>query len=73
MGYKPVLFDQKTSLRQKSINGDFLASEFDNIFYNSGKVTFVESGIIPFYDKLTFGEVKNISDHVPVYFRFSLK
>jgi endonuclease/exonuclease/phosphatase family metal-dependent hydrolase len=33
MGYKPVLTNQKTSLRHDCINCDCLASEFDNIFY----------------------------------------
>ncbi len=74
MGYKPVLAGQKTSLRQECINGDCLASEFDNIFYPSGKVTFLGSGIIHFYKSVpTLKEVWGISDHVPVYFEFKVK
>lgn len=74
MGFVPILVGQKTSLRQECINDDCLASEYDNIFYNSSKINYVEAGIIPFYK--TFGtlkEAKLISDHVPVYFQFTLK
>lgn len=46
MGYKPVLVNQKTSLRQGCIAGDCLASEFDNIFYHPGKVLFMSSGVV---------------------------
>jgi endonuclease/exonuclease/phosphatase family metal-dependent hydrolase len=34
-GYRPVLTGQKTSLKQKSVKGESLASEYDNIFYPS--------------------------------------
>lgn len=74
LGYKPVLVDQKTSLRQKCINDDCLASEFDNIFYDESKLNLVKAGIIRFYE--SFASLKEaicISDHVPVYFEFSEK
>lgn len=47
-GYIPSLLGQKTSLRQKCINGDCLASELDNFFYNENKIKFLKSGIVPF-------------------------
>ena len=72
-GYKPVLVGQKTSLKTTCIEGDCLASEFDNIFYNESKVKFIKSGIILFYEKFkSFEEARLLSDHVPVYFEFSL-
>ncbi len=72
-GYKPVLIGQKTSLKTTCIEGDCLASEFDNIFYNAAKVKSIKSGVILFYkDVKTFEEARLISDHVPVYFEFSL-
>lgn len=73
MGYKPIFTNQKTSLRQECINEDCLASEFDNIFYISTKVTLIKSGVIHFYKSFTtLKEARNISDHIPIYFEFSL-
>lgn len=74
MGYLPALTNQKTSLRQTCINDDCLASEFDNFFYNSEKIAFASAGIIPFYNSFTnLKEARNVSDHVPVTFLFSVK
>ena len=74
MGYQPALINQKTSLKQACINNDCLASEFDNFFYNSGKISFTSAGIIPFYKLFTdLKAARKISDHVPIFFRFSLK
>lgn len=74
MGYLPSLEDVKTSLKQKCNNGDCMASEFDNFFYNQAKVRFVAAGIIPFYKAFfDLGEARLISDHVPIYFEFILK
>lgn len=73
MGYKPIFTSQKTSLKQKCINNDCLASEFDNAFYNTSKVTLLKSGIINFFSN--FADLKaarKISDHVPIFFQFSL-
>lgn len=66
MGYRPVLAGQKTTLRQKCIRGDCLASAYDNIFYPAG-IQLLKSGIIAFYR--SFADMKaarKISDHVPV-------
>jgi deoxyribonuclease-1-like protein len=73
MGYKPLLFDQKTSLKQKCINDDCLASEFDNFFYNSDKIQKSGGGVIYFYKSFTdFKEARKVSDHVPIYFNFQV-
>jgi endonuclease/exonuclease/phosphatase family metal-dependent hydrolase len=72
MGYKPILINQKTSLKKKSKNGQYLASEFDNIFYNQ-KFKNINSGVIPFYKNFTtLKEARVISDHIPIWFEFSL-
>src|SRR5699024_9694027 len=75
MGYKPALVGQKTSLRQKCINGDCLASEYDNIFYPENKIKIENSGIIHFYEGIqeSMKQARKISDHVPIFFRFQLK
>lgn len=73
MGYKPIFINQKTSLKQACRNGEYLASAFDNMFYNSSKITFVKSGIIPFYKSFSsLKEARSVSDHVPIYFQFNL-
>ena len=72
-GYKPALKGQKTSLKITCIEDDCLASEFDNIFYNAAKVKFIKSGVILFYQDIkTFEEARLISDHIPIYFEFSI-
>ena len=73
MGYKPVFTKQKTSLKQECKAGECLASEFDNVFYDTSKITFIKAGIIEFYKSFaTLKEARKISDHLPVYFEFSL-
>lgn len=74
MGYKPIFINQKTSLKKGCINEDCLAKEFDNIFYNESKINFENSGVIHFYKNFSsLVEAGNISDHIPVYFEFTLK
>jgi deoxyribonuclease-1-like protein len=71
MGYKSSLVGQKTSLRQKCINNDCLASEYDNFFYNSQLFKVTKAGIIHFYK--TFADIKEarkISDHCPIFIEF---
>ncbi|HYK76003.1 MAG TPA: endonuclease/exonuclease/phosphatase family protein [Daejeonella sp.] len=73
MGYTSALVNQKTSLRQKCLNDDCLASEYDNFYFHASKIKLKESGIIHFY-KL-FDDIKTarkLSDHVPVYSIFSI-
>jgi len=68
MGYQPLLLNQKTSLRQKCISNDCLASAFDNMFFNREKCSVKKSGIIPFYLQLqNLSDARLISDHVPVF------
>ncbi len=73
MGFQSALVAQKTSLRQKCIQNDCLASEFDNFFYNSKYIRLHSAGILHFYR--VFENLKlarKVSDHVPVYFNFYL-
>jgi deoxyribonuclease-1-like protein len=68
MGYTPLLLGQKTSLRLHCVDGDCLASEFDNMFINLQKLRVLKSGIIRFYEKLPdFKQARLISDHVPIF------
>jgi deoxyribonuclease-1-like protein len=73
MGYPAAMNGQKTSLRQKCIKGDCLASEYDNFFYHQARVNCNNAGILSFYTSFSnIKEARKISDHVPVYLRFSL-
>ncbi|MEP7110608.1 MAG: endonuclease/exonuclease/phosphatase family protein [Ferruginibacter sp.] len=73
MGYRPIFTGQKTSLKQECINEECLASEFDNIFYDPAKINFIKSGIIPFFNSFTnLKDARKVSDHVPIFFQFSL-
>jgi deoxyribonuclease-1-like protein len=73
MGYQSILVNQKTSLRQTVKNNKYLASEYDNMFYNTSKVNRIDKGIISFYsDFKSLKEARMISDHIPIWFEFSL-
>lgn len=72
-GYPAALTNQKTSLRQKCIKGDCLASEYDNFFYNQTQINCISAGIIPFYTAFPeIKEARKISDHVPIFLKFSM-
>lgn len=74
MSYAPVFQNQKTTLKQKCIAENCLASEFDNIFYRTNALSNLNSGIIPFYKKFaSLKEARQISDHVPIWFEFSIR
>jgi len=73
MGFISAMQGQKTSLRQACIDGDCLASEFDNFFLQPAYFTLHSKGIIPFYQ--AFEDLKQarlVSDHVPIFIRVSL-
>lgn len=73
MGYVSLLKKQKTTLKQKCKNENCLASEFDNIFYQSNTLKYVNSGTVLFYEKFdSLQEARKISDHIPIWFEFSI-
>ena len=74
MGYTPILQNQKTTLKQQCKNDICLASEFDNMFYKTSTIEFMNSGIVPFHKNFnSLKEARRISDHIPIWFEFSLK
>jgi deoxyribonuclease-1-like protein len=73
MGFSPILEKQKTTLKQECKDNICLASEFDNIFYKKNNLKYINSGIIPFYKTFdSLQEARKISDHIPIWFEFSL-
>jgi endonuclease/exonuclease/phosphatase family metal-dependent hydrolase len=73
MGYQSILVGQKTSLKQKCKVNRCLASEFDNMYYKTSKIKSVNSGVVSFYKNFnSLKEARKISDHIPIWFEFSL-
>ncbi|CAM4083976.1 endonuclease/exonuclease/phosphatase family protein [Flavobacterium weaverense] len=73
MGYQSILIGQKTSLKKECREDLCLASEFDNMYFNIAKVRYINSGVIPFYKSFTkLKEARKISDHIPIWFEFSV-
>lgn len=74
-GYPPILENEKTTLRMKCINGDCLASYYDNFYYEANYFTPINSGVIHF-NELFDNDLKaarKISDHLPIYFQFKIQ
>ena len=73
VGYLPVFINQKTSLKRKCVGTERLASEFDNIWYDSQNITINKNGIIPFYEDFSnLKQARKISDHVPIFAQIDL-
>lgn len=67
LGYQPSFIKQKTSLRQKCIKGDCLASEYDNIFVNINVSEIIQSQAILFFEDFeTIQLARKVSDHIPI-------
>jgi deoxyribonuclease-1-like protein len=74
LGYLPIFINQKTSLKKECKANDCLASEFDNIWYNTSKISVITSKVIHFYYSFqSLNEARKISDHIPIVFEFYLK
>ncbi|WP_105011449.1 endonuclease/exonuclease/phosphatase family protein [Salinibacter sp. 10B] len=70
LGYRAVLDDQPTSLgrtRDPGPNGH-LASEYDNVFFETGPLRAVRGGVLDFTPQFSsLKEARSLSDHLPVY------
>ena len=69
-GYRAVLDDQPTSLRRTRDPGPngHLASEYDNIFVESGPLHAAQGGVLDFTDRFSsLKEARSLSDHLPVF------
>jgi len=73
MGYFPTLKAQKTTLRQRCLGGDCLASEFDNFYYRSAKLHMKAAGVIHFYRTMKdVSKARQVSDHIPIFAVYEL-
>jgi deoxyribonuclease-1-like protein len=74
MGYKSAFVNQKTSLKKECNETECLASEFDNIWYNSNTITISNSKVIHFYTEFeTLQKARKISDHIPITTEITIK
>ncbi len=72
-GYLPLLIGQKTTMKMECVGEECLASEYDNIFFNSKKLKTLKSGVILIYKSFpNMTAVRRISDHIPVWAEFEL-
>jgi deoxyribonuclease-1-like protein len=73
IGFASALVKQKTSLKRACKNGQCLASEFDNMYYETSKIKQINAGVVLFYENFsTLKEARTISDHCPIWMEFSL-
>ena len=73
-GYKSAFINQKTSLKKECKANVCLASEFDNIWYNSYKISATNSKALHFYSTFkTLKEAREISDHIPITTEITIK
>ncbi len=74
MGYKSVFVNQKTSLKKECDKEQCLASEFDNIWYNSNRISINNSKALHFYSTFkSLKEAREISDHIPITTEITIK
>jgi len=70
-GYLSVLVNQKTTMKMECVGEECLASEYDNIFFNSGKLKLLNFGVVLIYKWFpNMKAVRRISDHIPVWAEF---
>ena len=74
LGYLPIFINQKTSLKKECKDDDCLASEFDNIWYDTSKISVSNSKVIHFYESFeTLYEARKITDHIPIITEITIK
>ncbi|WP_338376381.1 endonuclease/exonuclease/phosphatase family protein [uncultured Flavobacterium sp.] len=73
MGYASVFKNQKTTLKKECKKNVCLASEFDNIWYNTFKIKVKNCDVIHFYkDFKDLKSAEEISDHIPIWVEIEL-
>lgn len=75
MGYLPVFINQKTTLKKKCYNNtNCLASEFDNIWFDTSKTSIKSQNVMQFHQSfLSLKQARKISDHLPISATIELK
>lgn len=73
MGFKSALQNQRTTLKMKCKNGDYLSHPIDNVYFTPG-ITMVQAGSVDIVgDCDNLKRAREISDHLPVYIEFKIE
>jgi len=76
IGYSSVLNGQKTSLKMKCIEGDYLSRAEDNVLYKLSTVDYIEGVVQDYISKGDCNDVtwqrNSYSDHLPVLLKLAL-
>ncbi len=73
LGYQAAFVNQKTSLRQKCILDDCLASAYDNFIAHPAYIEILNSEAIHFYRSFeSLQEARALSDHLPITIEIKL-
>lgn len=73
-GYQSAFTNQKTTLRQKCMKQDCLASSYDNIFYNNNSIELLNAKPILFFEDFEdIKQARKISDHIPLLIEIAIQ
>lgn len=71
-GFKSALKNQRTTLKVKCKNGDYLSHSIDNIYFVPG-IEMLRAGSLDFIGSCeNLSRAREISDHLPVYMEFKI-
>jgi endonuclease/exonuclease/phosphatase family metal-dependent hydrolase len=72
-GFKSALKNQKTTLKVKCKNGNYLSHGIDNVYFSSG-IKLVEAGSVDLVKTcVNLADTRKLSDHLPIYMEFNFK
>ncbi|WP_458625966.1 endonuclease/exonuclease/phosphatase family protein [Winogradskyella sp. PC D3.3] len=72
-GFKAAVTNQKTTLKRKCSNGNYLSHAIDNI-YHSNQVITINSGVIDVVQNCeNLATARGVSDHLPVFLEFKFQ
>ncbi|WP_310991018.1 endonuclease/exonuclease/phosphatase family protein [Aequorivita marina] len=71
-GFKSALQNQRTTLKRKCKNGEYLSHPIDNVYFSSG-IKMVQAQSVDFMRTCkNLKRAREISDHLPVYIEFKI-
>lgn len=72
-GFKSALQNQRTTLKTRCKDGDYLSHPIDNVYFTSG-IEMVQAESLDFInDCENLARAREISDHLPIYIEFMIK
>ena len=72
-GFKSALQNQRTTLKTKCKNGNYLSHPIDNVYFTRG-IKKIQAGSLDFIGTCkNLKKAREISDHLPIYIEFKMK